>query len=153
MKFVQVHQVLDGRMKQLTATGVAMVKKQAQPLTPAAAQEDLWENKSSQLIKQIVFSTLYFGITASVLDFAEAVKADSWMLISIPLTTYDENGRYLSLIGKSFKNYQGGLEQHNVQNKDLRIYSMPELGTCGVVHLFSKYMAHIHVLGHSIDDQ
>ena len=150
MKFVQVHQVLDGRMKQLTATGVAKVKKQAQPLTPAAAQEDLWENKSSQLIKQIVFSTLYFGITASVLDFAEAVKADSWMLISIPLTTYDENVR---LIGKSFNNYQGGLEQHKVQNKDLRIYSMPELGTCGVVDLFSKYMAHIHVPGHSIDDQ
>lgn len=107
-------------MKQLTATGVAMVKKEAQPLTPAAAQEDLWENKSSQLIKQIVFSTLYFGITASVLDFAEAVKADSWMLISIPLTTYDENDRYLRLIGKSFNNYQGGLEQHKVQNKDLR---------------------------------
>ena len=42
MKFVQVREMLDGGMTELTATGIRIVKKQAQPLT--SVQENLlWE--------------------------------------------------------------------------------------------------------------
>ena len=51
---------------------------------------------------------LCFSITASVSGFKEATSTDSLKWVSIPSTTYDENGRYLRFVGKSSKNYHAG---------------------------------------------
>ena len=53
----------------------------------------------------------------------------------------DEHGRYLRFVGRSSKNYHGGLQHRRVQNKDLRIYSKPEMGNRCVVDLFSEYLS------------
>ena len=50
--------------------------------------------KSSQLIQQMVFSMPQFGINASALDFMAVTNTDSWMLISIPLTTMRMAGTF-----------------------------------------------------------
>ncbi len=52
----------------------------------------------------------------------------------------DERGRYLHFVGRSSKDYQGGLQHRKVQNKDLCIYSKPGLGTRCFVDLFSEYL-------------
>lgn len=68
MHKTEVHQVLDGRMKQVTAACIAMMKKQAQLLTPA--QEDLlWDKgiftiETADGLVNAVFSynCKYFGL-------------------------------------------------------------------------------------------
>ena len=52
----------------------------------------------------------------------------------------DENGQYLQFIGRSSKNFQGGIEHRKIHNKDLRIYSKPELGDRCAVSLFLLYL-------------
>ena len=141
LDFVQTRQVLDARMKQLTTTGVGAVKKQVQPLTPE--QEDLlWEQgifsiETAQGLLNAVFwyNCKCFGLRGG--DKHRSLQLDQYSL------NHDECGRYLRFVGRSTKNYQGGLQHRKLHNKDLRLYSNPELGTRCVVDLFSEYLARI----------
>lgn len=53
----------------------------------------------------------------------------------------DEHGKYIKFIERSVKNYQGGLLHRYVQNKNLHVYSQPELGSRCIVDLFSKNLS------------
>ena len=118
--------MLDGRIKRLTATGIGMMKKQAQPLTPA--QEDLlWEKRifmtdtADGLLNALFwYSCKCFGLHGG--NERRQLEVDQYSL---------ENGRYLCFVGKSAKNYQAGLQHRKLHNKDLCTYSMPESGACG----------------------
>ncbi len=53
----------------------------------------------------------------------------------------DDNGKFLRFVGKSCKNWQGGLHQQKIQPKDLHIYAKPDLEERCVVSSFCYYMS------------
>jgi len=141
LDFVQTRQVLDAQMKQLTTCGVGTLKKQAQPLT-SEQEHSLWEQgifsiETAQGLLNAVFwyNCKCFGLRGG--DEHRNLEVDQYSL------DHDEHGRYLRFVGRSTKNYQGGLQHRKLHNKDLRLYSNPELGTRCVVDLFSEYLSRL----------
>ena len=108
LHFVRAHKVPDGRMKQLTASGVGTVKKLVQPLTHV--QEDsLWDQgifglQSADSILNAVFwyNCKCFGLRGG--DKHRTLVAEQYSVDS------DDCGRCLRFVGRSCKNYQGGLQ-------------------------------------------
>lgn len=53
----------------------------------------------------------------------------------------DENGKYLRFLGRTCKNWQGGLHQRKIEPKDLKIYAKTELGERCAVSIFEFYLS------------
>jgi hypothetical protein len=116
---------LDARMKELTSKGIGCMKKQAQPISPEM-ENTLWEKEifsrnTGQGLINIVFwySSKMFGLRGS--DEHRNLDANQFLI------QHDESGHYLRFVGKSCKNWQGGLHQRKIQAKDLKVYAKPEL--------------------------
>lgn len=138
LAFTQARQVLDGCMKQLTTSGVGSVKKQAQPLT-SDQEHRLWqcglfsiETADGMLNAVFWYNCKCFGLRGGDehRDLVVQQYIDS-----------DTTGRFLRFVGRSAKNFQGGLQHKKVTNKDLKIYASPPLKERCVVDLFSTYLS------------
>ena len=130
---------LDARMKELTSIGVGSFQKQAQPIT-REMEGILWEKgifsrETGQGLLNIVFwyGCKMFGLRGG--DEHRRLEAEQFVIMN------DESGHYLRFVGKSCKNWQGGLHQRKVQPKDLKIFAMPELEERCAVSCFSLYMS------------
>ena len=141
LKFVKVRQVLDARMKLLTSQGTGATIKQAEPLTKEQVdtlciwQKEIFGVNTADAILNTIFwyNCKCFGLHES--DEHRNLDVEQFSVDS------DENGQYLRFIGRSSKNFQGGIEHRKIHNKDLRIYSKPELGDRCVVSLFLLYLS------------
>ena len=129
---------LDARMKGLTKLGVGAVKRQAQPIS-ASMENTLWEKgifslETSRGLLNVVFwyACKLFGLRAA--DEHKNLEVHQFIIGD------DETGHYLRFVGKSCKNWQGGLNQRKVEAKDLRIYSDPSLGNRCAISCFEIYL-------------
>ena len=137
---------LDARMKALTRGGVGVMKRQAQPITPEM-ENTLWENgifgcNTSRGLLNVVFwySCKLFGLRAA--DEHKRLEPSQFICGD------DENGDFLRYIGRSCKNWQGGLNHRKVEAKDLTIYADPSLGSRCAVSCFKLYLSLIPTNGH-----
>ncbi len=96
--------------------------------------------KTSEGLTSAVFwySSKMFGLRAS--DEHRRLEVSQFSIGT------DDNGRYLHFLGRRSKNYQGGLHQHKIEPKDLKIYSQPELGSRCAVNLYEFYLFNSSIL-------
>jgi hypothetical protein len=143
--FAKLRLALDARMKQLTATGVGIVRKQAEPLT-----EDheliLWdkglfttETSEGFLYLMFFYNCKLFGLRGG--DEHRSLEREQFIVGE------DETGKYLNFIGRSAKNLQGGLKQRSVTSKNLKIYAKIEQGCRCIVNVYSLYFDLIPEVG------
>ena len=130
---------LDARMKALTRIGVGTVKRQAQPVTPEM-ENTLWEkgifsHETSKGLLNVVFwyTCKLFGLRAA--DEHKRLEVSQFVVGD------DETGHFLRFVGKSCKNWQGGLNRRKVEAKDLKIYADPSLGSRCAVSCFEFYLS------------
>ena len=117
--FDMLRKSLDARMKQLTKKGVGNIRKHAQPITPEM-EEKLWQmgifsRSTGEGLINIVFwyACKMFGLRGA--DEHRDLQKDQFIIGK------DDNGKFLRFVGKSCKNWQGGLHQRKIQPKDLHI--------------------------------
>ena len=121
-------------------------KKQAQPITPEM-EIILWEKQvfsrnTSKGLRNVVFwyASKMFGLRAA--DENRHLDADQFSIES------EENGdRFLRFMGRSCKNYQGGLRHRKVEPKDFRIYEDKTRGERCIVSCFEFYLTLIPATG------
>ena len=137
--FDRSRKALDARMKQLTMQGVGTATKSSEPLT--AEQEILLWDKgvfSVHSAEGLINAVFWYNCKCFGLRGGDEHRTLVLEQYSIGL---DSVGRYLQFNRRSCKNVQGGLKQRNVQTKNLKVYSKPELGERCVIDVFSTYMA------------
>ena len=125
-------------MRELNSAGEGTVKRQAQPITPEM-EATLWEKgifsrETSKGLLNVVFwySCKLFGLRAA--DEHRDLKVSQFII-----GDNDAGHRYLRYVGKTYKNWQGGLGQKKVKPKDLTIFANPSLGDRCVVSCFELY--------------
>ncbi|KAI8496541.1 hypothetical protein Bbelb_258400 [Branchiostoma belcheri] len=139
-RFAEFRKALDARMKELTAQGIGVTKKQADPLT-TEDENCLWEKgaistKTSQGLSYGVFfyNCKIFGLRG--MDEHQRLMMDQYKFGT------DNNGRYVEYTGRVSKNVQGGLQQRQVDVKTIKQHASPANPRC-VVNLFEQYFRHL----------
>ena len=136
---------LDAKLKLLTSKGIGSQPKQAQPISPEM-ENKLWQKKifsreTGEALTNIVFwySSKMFGLRAA--DEHRELEVSQFSIAT------DENGKFIRFLGRTCKNWQGGLHQRNIKPKDLKIYAKPELGERCAVSIFQYYLDLIPSVG------
>ena len=137
-KYDLLRKSLDAKFKELTRKGIGCHKKQAQPNTPQMEQvlwdKNIFNRQTGEGLTNAVFwySSKMFGLRA----------ADEHRQLEVSRFTIgtDQTGKYLRFLGRSCKNWQGGLHQRKFDPKDLKIYAKPELGERCAVGIFEFYL-------------
>ena len=138
--FDTLRKSLDARMKELTAVGLGVVRKQAQPIT-SDMESILWEKgifsrDSANGLLNIVYyyNCKLFGLRAG--DEHRALCVEQFHF------GYSVDGcAYMHFTGRNSKTYQGGLCHRKLMAKDLKFFASSELGKRDIVDCFQFYMS------------
>ena len=137
---------LDAKLKMLASKGIGGLPKQAQPISPQMESE-LWQKKifsreTGEALTNVVFwySSKMFGLRAA--DEHKELEVSQFSIAT------DERGKFIRYVGRTCKNWQGGLNHRNIEPKDLKIYAKPELGERCAVSLFQYYLSLIPTVGY-----
>ena len=139
VQFTGFRKTLDSEMKRLTAAGVGVKKKKAEPLS-LKDEDELWQqgllgNQDAQtLVDTIIFMCgLYFALRSGqehrslVIDQIQVIDCEH------PYLIYTENVS---------KNHSGGLSHRKVQPKVVTHYSNKENPSRCFVNLYREYLSH-----------
>ena len=137
---------LDAKLKMLVSKGNDGLPKQAQPISPQMESE-LWQKKifsreTGEALTNVVF---WYSSKMFVLRAADEYKELEVSQFSIAT---DERGKFIRYVGRTCKNWQGGLHHRNIEPNDLKIYPKPELGERCAVSLFQYYLSLIPTVGY-----
>lgn len=141
-KFMYLHKVLDGKMKELTRRGVGANIKRAAALTQAD-EGILWsKGMFGDSNGQAMVSTLYFYNCK--LFHLRASDEHRRMKVSDISFGEDTNGIYMEFLGSSTKNNPGGIinRKKDILPKNVRYYSQP--GDFDIIEIFRKYLGILH---------
>ena len=140
-QFDGFHKTLDARMKDLTSRGIGVQKKQSDPITQQD-EETLWDcgelgTSSSQSLLNTVFyyNCKIFGLRG--MDEHRKLECDQFSLDS------DSEGSYIEFLGRSSKNFNGGVKQRKIEAKSLKHYSDP----CNDRSLYDIYKLYLDLVG------
>ena len=140
LTFDLLRKSVDARMRELNSAGEGTIKKQAQPITPEM-EATLWDKgifsrETSKGLLNVVFrySCKLFGLRAA--DEHRDLKVSQFII-----GDNDAGHHYLRYVGKTCKNWQGGLGQKKVKPKDLTIFADPSRGDRCVVSCFELYLS------------
>ena len=131
-KFDRLRKSLDAKMKELTRRGIGSQKRQAQPM-------ELWGKKVFNLDTAEGLTNVVFWYSCKMFGLRAADEHRKLEVSQFSIGT-DSNGKYLRFLGRSCKNFQGGLTQRKLEPKDLKIYSKPELKEKCATSIFEYYL-------------
>lgn len=128
-KYYEFRRILSARMSELTAAGVGIRHKQAEPIS-AETENKLWEkgllgNKTGKSLLNTMFfyNCKLFGL--------RGVDEHGGMEIDQIDLGVDQRGYFVKFKGRSSKIYKGGLAQRHVETKEivhqfqnLKLYNM-----------------------------
>ena len=123
------------RMKQLTADGLGITERQAQPISQVM-EASLWKKgifsqTSSEGLMNIMYyyNCKLFGLRACDEHCALCVE-------QFFFGETEDGSLYMKFTERSNKTYQVGLRHHKLNPKELKIFAVPELGERDVVDCF-----------------
>ena len=119
--------------------GVGTATKSYEPLT-AEQEIFLWDKGvfSIHSAKGLINAVFWYNCKCFGLKGGDEHRT---LVLEQYFVGLDSVSRFLQFNGRLCKNVQGGLKQKNVQTKNLKVYSNPDLGEHCVIGLFSTYMA------------
>ncbi|XP_078608426.1 uncharacterized protein LOC144880237 [Branchiostoma floridae x Branchiostoma japonicum] len=106
IRFAEFRKALDAKMKELTAAGVGVTKRQADPLT-TDDEDRLWESNTISLSTSEGMSYGVYFYNCKVFGF-RAMDEHLNLLIEQYRFGTDTNGHYMYFTGMVSKNVQGG---------------------------------------------
>lgn len=143
LKFAVIHNTLDNRMKELSAQGIVMKKKQAQPIT-LSEEEKLWsmnilgDNTLETLLNTLIY---LLGVHLALQSIQEHkdLKVGAFSQLCVHYNDEAES-KYLLYKPTQMKNHQGGICELNKKHKEVQVYENKVNPHCCVVYIFEKYM-------------
>lgn len=135
-EFAGFQKVADAQMRSLIDKGLGCDIKRADPILPHQ-EEKLWEkgvfgkeNGEQLQLTMFFYASKLFGLRGC--DEHHSLTAEQFFIGT------DECGNYIKFMGRSSKTYKGGLDQLNVQNKNIKHYSDP--GERCIIDFFDVYL-------------